>query len=475
MTVRKQIARGKRVLARIVKNGLAKPRKAGIGVSVIIPVYNTEVYLRELLDSLVAQDLPSSEFEVIAVNDGSTDASGEILDEYAGRHPNFRVVHQENSGWAGKPRNVALDLAQGQYVFFADSDDVMAPSALRRMVAFARQHSIDVVFPRVLGIGGRAVAKGFFATTNTSITPLQAVKSLTPQKLILRELIESNGLRFAEEPVRLEDGMFMVACYLRANRIGICADRDLYSLRARADGSNISRRPLDPGSYTESIRKIARIIHAEAKTTEVARAMTLALWSRKGLKIYAPARYRRYSEKLQDQWLDAHATFVEEFIPSELARDLSDIRFLKTESIRNRDKEGVFKVIAVEEGLDHKFTFDSARYQQGELRVSGSIGASCADSIRISARHRGTDQPVLVETTLKPLNGAFEGTLSGFPEGDEFIDFYLEPLAGDISGGIRRVASSTDAVFSTDGNLVPYSTKHGNFSLQRIDNRPPAN
>ena len=151
MAIRKLISRGKRAIARLVPVGSEKSGGAGISVSVIIPVYNTEVYLRELLDSLVAQDLPVEQFEVIAVNDGSTDASGEILDEYANRYPNFRVVHQENSGWAGKPRNVALDLAQGQYVFFADSDDVLAPSALRQMSEFASEHKIDVVFPKVVG------------------------------------------------------------------------------------------------------------------------------------------------------------------------------------------------------------------------------------------------------------------------------------------------------------------------------------
>ncbi len=114
--MRKSVSTGRLALARLVPAGSEKP--GVIRVSVIIPVYNTETYLRELLESLVAQDLPSRKFEVIAVNDGSTDASGEILNEYANRFPQFHVVHQENSGWAGKPRNVALDLAQGKVCLF---------------------------------------------------------------------------------------------------------------------------------------------------------------------------------------------------------------------------------------------------------------------------------------------------------------------------------------------------------------------
>ncbi|NNV09367.1 glycosyltransferase, partial [Geobacillus sp. MMMUD3] len=72
-----------------------------LDVSVIIPVYNVEDYLPECLDSLVNQALGSFTAEVIAVDDGSTDASGSILDEYAARYDFVRVIHQENSGWPG--------------------------------------------------------------------------------------------------------------------------------------------------------------------------------------------------------------------------------------------------------------------------------------------------------------------------------------------------------------------------------------
>ncbi|GAA1497666.1 hypothetical protein GCM10009628_26700 [Paeniglutamicibacter kerguelensis] len=452
----------------MVPVGSEKSGGAGISVSVIIPVYNTEVYLRELLDSLVAQDLPVEQFEVIAVNDGSTDASGEILDEYANRYPNFRVLHQENSGWAGKPRNVALDLAQGQYVFFADSDDVLAPSALRQMSEFASEHKIDVVFPKVVGIGGRTVSKGLYTKTNPSISPLLAINTLTPQKLISRELIESNRLRFPEEPVRLEDGMFMVACYLLAEKIGVAADQDLYSLRARADGSNISSQPLDPYTYTASISKIAAIIRAEAKDDELAHAMTLTLWSNKGLKIYAPARFKRYSEEVQNKWMDAHSNFVNEFITDESARNLSDIRHGKTEFIRNQDKHGVLGIIAVQEQLEQRVVIDSAHYVNGELQISGTLHSSGIDSICISARNRGGGPSVLAEATLSARNGKFDGTLSGIPEGEEIIDFFLKPAAGAIQGSARRAPSGTSPAFSTNGSLTPYRTKYGNFSLQPI-------
>ncbi len=72
-------------------------------VSVVIPVYNTRPYLAECLDSVLTQDLSPDELEVVAVDDGSTDGSGELLDAYAERHRNLRVIHQDNSGWPGRP------------------------------------------------------------------------------------------------------------------------------------------------------------------------------------------------------------------------------------------------------------------------------------------------------------------------------------------------------------------------------------
>src|SRR5690606_32722123 len=107
-------------------------------VTVVVAVYNTMPYLVECLDSLVAQSLhrarPGS-VEVIAVDDGSTDGSGEVLDDYAARHPALlTVVHQDNSGGPARPNNVALDRARGRWVYFVGADDRLGTEALERLV-----------------------------------------------------------------------------------------------------------------------------------------------------------------------------------------------------------------------------------------------------------------------------------------------------------------------------------------------------
>jgi glycosyltransferase involved in cell wall biosynthesis len=112
-------------------------------VSVVLPVYNVAPYLERCLDSLVAQTWQN--FEVIAVNDGSTDGSLEILDRYQKKIPAMKIVNQENQG-LGPARNVALDMAKGDYIYCVDSDDYLADKCLETCVRELEKSQLDVVF-----------------------------------------------------------------------------------------------------------------------------------------------------------------------------------------------------------------------------------------------------------------------------------------------------------------------------------------
>ena len=98
--------------------------------SVIVPVYNVEPYLKRCLDSILCQTF--SDFELILVDDGSTDRSGEICDAYAEQNERIRVIHQENKGLSAA-RNTGLDHAQGTFVYFVDSDDYLRENLLERV------------------------------------------------------------------------------------------------------------------------------------------------------------------------------------------------------------------------------------------------------------------------------------------------------------------------------------------------------
>ena len=115
--------------------------KTGPLVSVVVPVYNEEKYLRECLDSVLSQTYQS--FEVLCVDDGSTDSSPEILSEYAAKDKRVTVMRQENSGLSAS-RNNALKVAKGEYICFVDSDDYIEPDYFEKLVCRMEEDSLDV-------------------------------------------------------------------------------------------------------------------------------------------------------------------------------------------------------------------------------------------------------------------------------------------------------------------------------------------
>lgn len=115
-----------------------------IKLSFIVPIYNVEQYLRKCVDSLVNQDIPFSEYEIILVDDGGHDQCPQICDEYAAAHKNIRVVHRANGGLSAA-RNSGIEVAQGEYVMFVDSDDYIEPNVLRGLMEQVESEQLDVL------------------------------------------------------------------------------------------------------------------------------------------------------------------------------------------------------------------------------------------------------------------------------------------------------------------------------------------
>ena len=116
-------------------------------VSVIVPVYNVEKYLRECLDSIVNQTYKN--IEVICIDDGSIDSSLEILREYAQRDSRIVIVQQENQG-AAVARNYGMSIAQGKYLLFLDSDDIFAEELISKAVVKAERFDVDIVIYKAM-------------------------------------------------------------------------------------------------------------------------------------------------------------------------------------------------------------------------------------------------------------------------------------------------------------------------------------
>lgn len=113
-------------------------------LSIVVPIYKVEPYLPKCVESLLAQDLPKEDYEIILVDDGSPDRCGEICDAYVARYVNVKVVHRKNGGLSAA-RNTGIEVAQGEYVQFVDSDDYLEPNVLKALVEKMDSDKLDIL------------------------------------------------------------------------------------------------------------------------------------------------------------------------------------------------------------------------------------------------------------------------------------------------------------------------------------------
>lgn len=187
-------------------------------VSVIIPVYNVEKYLVKCLESIVNQTF--QDIEIICVNDGSNDNSLEILKEYAQRDERIVVISQENKG-VSFARNVALDIAKGDYIAFCDSDDTFELDLIEKCYNEITSNGDDVVVfgMNILSKGVKSVRSDIsFLQDNSPYTKdINVIMELSHNvcnKLFKRDFIEKHSIRFIENIKTIEDGIFCIMCVL---------------------------------------------------------------------------------------------------------------------------------------------------------------------------------------------------------------------------------------------------------------------
>jgi poly(ribitol-phosphate) beta-N-acetylglucosaminyltransferase len=243
-------------------------------VSVVVPVYDPGANIDDCIRTLVhEQSLPATDYEVIFVDDGSTDETPARLDALAAEHAHVRVEHIANSGWPGRPRNMGIDMARGDFVYFVDNDDWLMPEALERMHAMALRDDADVVIGKVVGYGpGKLVPRTLFVENRSGIRLGDwgaILWLLSPHKLFRRSLLDDNAIRFPEGRRRLEDHPFVMHAYFHARSISVLADYPCYHWMLRDREVNASSRPFDPGQYYENVRDVLDLIDEHTEPGEL--------------------------------------------------------------------------------------------------------------------------------------------------------------------------------------------------------------
>ena len=191
-------------------------------ISVIIPIFNVEEYLRECMDSVINQTL--SDLEIICINDGSEDSSLDILKEYEAKDKRITVIDKKNEGLSAT-RNLGISLANGEYVSFVDSDDYLDLDFYEKLYSAAKKYDADIACSNLFRFSDKKkyyLVKYYFKRCTQS-PRLKYIYAQVPHnnyvmnKIYERKKLQKSNVRF-EEGIYFEDIEFShkVVCYLRA-------------------------------------------------------------------------------------------------------------------------------------------------------------------------------------------------------------------------------------------------------------------
>ena len=252
--------------------------KKEYGISVIMPCYNTEQYVEETLKSVLNQSF--KDYEIICLNDGSTDGTLEILKRYQQSYPNIRVISSENHGSAYQ-RNTGVQCAQGKYIYYMDSDDLLKENCLETLYQYAEADNLDVVyfeadsfyetkeieeaFPQFLTLYHRHKEyDGIYDGRNLYIQMENAgdIKMSVGLQFTRRQFLQDNNIKFGTERY-FEDNLYTVKVTLKAGKAR-CVRDNLYLRRVRANSiMTTSENKTRFESYLEVVRGLMQILEEE--------------------------------------------------------------------------------------------------------------------------------------------------------------------------------------------------------------------
>ncbi|WP_345715786.1 glycosyltransferase family 2 protein [Angustibacter luteus] len=336
----------------------------------MVATYNTGAAIDTLIASLDRQTMPATNFEVVLVDDGSTDDTLDRLRSAAADRPHLHVESIANSGWPGRPRNVGLSRAQGDYVFFADHDDEFYPRALERMHATAVANDADVVYGKLVRTG-RPTPYWPIATRDVAVADLagDVLLSRTVHKLYRRAFLEAHDIRFLEGRVRLEDHHFMAQVLPRARVISVLASEPCYRWIHRSDGTNTSDTKVDPEVYWPWYAKqleVWRDVAGPGPQLDAARLVTIS----QAFSRFVPGPFMALERVERTRVFDAVRAIVLEHVPPELDERLAVLKRLRVMALRDGDQDAFEAVQSLRSTITFTPAVSAVAWDGGTLSLT---------------------------------------------------------------------------------------------------------
>ncbi|MDH6565158.1 hypothetical protein M2160_000179 [Streptomyces sp. SAI-117] len=421
-------------------------------VSIVVPVYNAGRYIDKCAPSLLRQTLGEDAYEIVYVDDGSTDGSAERLEELAAEHAHVRVIHQENSGWPGKPRNVGVREARGEYVQFVDQDDELTPQALEVLYRMAGRNHSDIVLGKVIGTmaGPSNVFKRTVERCTVEDAPL--MESLTPHKMFRRDFLLDHDLRFPEGPVRLEDQLFMARAYVRAKTVSIVADHPCYIWNRREDGGNTSSRSSTPEDYYGHLRTVVEAIKQDTLPGPLQDHLLRRSYRVELLRPVGEPRVLQRTGKALERYFDVVRRMALEAYPPGVRDGLPALTRLRAHLLEEGHLDSLVELARRTRHIRPELTVDDIRWRDGQLHITTTFGMRRPDGEPLTLVER-YGRMLLDPDLLAGIKGA-EGWEAPHPLGHAhgellvhdtarnlwwYPDADLTPRTQPLGGGRHRV------------------------------------
>jgi glycosyltransferase involved in cell wall biosynthesis len=364
-----------------------------VEVSVIVAVYNSGDRIDRVIASVLGQSL--AEVELIPVDDGSTDGTGAKLEALAASEPRVRYRRIPNSGWPGRPRNLGLEMARGDYVLFMDHDDALFPESLERLLEYAVKCGSDVVIGKEVRSGARTMGLDLFRRNiaQANLAPDRLMDLPTPHKLYRRAFLIENGIRFAEGRRRLEDLLHLVQVLAASPTLSVLSDYPCYQWVIHDDNNSV--RVPEPVGYYANLGEVLDSID-RWPSIEDRRAGYLHCYAERVLGRFGPGGFRTWSADIQPSFFSAARGIMSDRFPVELDRSLSSMHQIRAGFLREDDIPGMLAHSEAESEVRTAPQVVSASWEEGALVLTArTVLDSTHGPLRFD--HRGD------HTVLRPF------------------------------------------------------------------------
>lgn len=264
--------------------------------SIIIPVFNCEKYLCDCLDSCVKQDLPNNEYEILCINDGSTDTSIHILNDYANKYRQIKVFSQNNRG-VSAARNIGLDNAKGEYIMFLDGDDLIRTNCLQGLEKTLEEKPCARLKMGAY-MGDSDEAERFNINPDDSKLSKLTLFEVLWMSVLKRSLIEEKRLRFVEGITHHEDELFLTDFQNISSEV-VEYPQNIYFYR-RSSGTAIDRtNPITHNKMMNSFIKILGICKERMNDFTYSKRLNYELWHKNVARLFYYVPEEAYPDRLE--------------------------------------------------------------------------------------------------------------------------------------------------------------------------------